>query len=523
MKLRSDSRFMACQHNQQESNGDRPVLRPTNKRVPHKGSSATMKSQGNKFSKTLCSTDYGKGSYSNFANKDSITMNRMYCTNSVAEDTSIRRSNDNFNKPWSISINDHATIENNPFDNGLKKMYLGLHKSKTFAQSLMTIISSGETSKVNSIADLDQHTPEKVTESQIIAPKPKKSTPFGNLLGIPTTCSITPDPETIEKTSFWNSLFIDSHEEGFGREEDRNIYRPKTSISKSLWKQNSFCPRTKDTSQCRSRTERFLSVPVTDEEIALESFIGTPKTLPRRLREFERKIKDTSVRHALKNIGKTIQANSVTGMTGFKSAMHDLMNGKTPPRAKSECRLSKIQLLSVANTLKTPSPSIEKFQFFGNEKRCDTVGTTNSNVIFGTPNVPTRFKNLLPVNTPDCNQTPDRMYTCPKKPRRKTLKGTAVIKTSIQLGLDGPTPFKQLDAAKKLDKYCHRMSGSILQFSENGTPLCDGAPCHKTPAKQNLVGKTRKLIFNFEEPVNSSHTKPQAPVKSSKNFRIVTK
>lgn len=452
MKFRSDSVMIAVEKTSQESSGDCPVLRPTKKSC-RKGSSASVNSLFKKFAQTLDVNTYTKGVDENFANKDSISMNRIYCQNSVAEDSPIRRSCENFKKPWSIFINDHATVENKPFDNGLKKMYLGLDKPRSFAKSLLKIVDSAEASKLSSLLDLDQRNPDQMTKSQIIAPTPKRATLSINLFAPPTTCSISPDPESVEKISFWNSLVGDDKDNSKLGREEINIFRPKSSTSKTFFTQKSYCGKGRSSiASTKSTAKRFLSVPVTDEEVALDSFVGTSKTLSRRIKKISRRIGDTSVMQIIKNIGTSIKPKSVTGMHGFKASMAALVNGYKIPKARSEFKLAKSEISSKGKISDMPSPSIEGLQTFDHEKRCVTHGAPTTNVISGTPDHLTRFKTLRPIKASDYSETPDNVHNVPKPMKRKTLKGSALIKTAIDL--NRASPFKQLDAANHLNKYC---------------------------------------------------------------------
>jgi len=514
MKLRSASHFLAAPENLEEGNGDRPVLKPTRK-CPAKSCTSVKPRFTNANQKSSSGDD--------FVMKDSMAMNRAYNCNTVADDAAIQRSRNNFYKPWAISINEHATIDNNKFDNGLKNMYLGLHKSKNVASSLLSIVGSKKSnasskspspshSRLNSIEDLCKKSEkDKMLTSQIIAPTPTKMpSPFGNLLGVPNmTKSITPDEETAQKTFFWSSLFSDANSETPDANNEDQIFRPITAVSKSFNRDVSKCVSSNKNTKV-AKVIKYLAVPVTEEECALDSITCSTRNSSRRLRSVKKGIKDTSVNNVIKNIGAVVKSDEVTGMKGLKTAMIDLMKGY---KRESFMTPNPAPLMTPS-----PSPSIADMEKCNkSQKICNKSKTATPGFILTKPDVNSRFKQLRTLELNRIN-TVESVGNSAKKCR--ILKGVQLTKNAIH-ELKTFSPFKQIDASGKLNKYCHKMSGSMFQFDAESLAMQTPPPMRSTPktciVKAKQVSKARTSMFNFEQPNFST------PNPTNKNFRIQTK
>jgi hypothetical protein len=355
MKLRSDSLFFQTLNSIAEGgSGDCPVLRPASKKLTKTQVSAN-RAYFNIPTDKSAHTEYNSDIFcTNFSNENSVSMNKAYSMNSLSNDSAIQNSRNQFYKPWSVWINGHPTVDNNKLDVGLKKMYLGLHKEekKSVALSVMSIIYSSNNSRDNSVKKIDQE-PENMATPQKIALKPTQASPVGNLLPVPSMVSISPctDEETVENESFWKSLWCDAQSENPETPEDQRISRPKSGVAtaRSFFKENTFLTVTPAT--CTSTFIpaglRSLSVPASQEELALEDFTSKGKKLPRALKGLYKQIQDTSVRNVIKNIGATLMPDKVSVMNGFGSAMTTLMRGSIKPTVESKCN-SKPGFLSVS-------------------------------------------------------------------------------------------------------------------------------------------------------------------------------
>jgi hypothetical protein len=272
----------------------------------------------------------------------------------MSEHNAIKNSGNQLYKPWSVLINGHPAVDNNKLDFGLKKMYLGLHKEekRSVTLSVMSIINSSKNSRGNSINKIEQE-PENMATPQVITQRSSRASPVGNLLPVPSMVSISPcaDVETFENDSFWNSLWGDVKNENPESPKDQNIFRPKSDVAKALsfLKENSFLIVTPATATSTSIPTGLecLSVPASQEELALGNFTGKGKNLPRALKVLNKKINDTSVRNVIKYIGTTLMPDKVSGMKGFRSAMTNLMGGSIKPTVESKCN-SKPGFLSVS-------------------------------------------------------------------------------------------------------------------------------------------------------------------------------
>ena len=515
MKLRTGSfLFQTLDSISMQGSGDCPVLRPAAKK-PTKSKVSANKSFFNirtdrsshahtEYHKDICCTD--------FANANSVSMNKAYSKNSVSEDSAIQNSRNQFFKPWSVFINGHATVDNNKLDVGLKKMYLGLHKKvkKSIALSLMSIIDSSKNSKANSkensILEIEQQ-PEKMATPQIISPKPTRASQLGKLLGVPSMVSITPcaDLETAENDCFWNGLWCDAQSETLGSPEDQNIFRPKSgsAISRSFFTSKTFLgtPATSTSTSIPARL-RFLSVPASQEELALENFTGKGKNLPRALKGLYKQIQDTSVRNVTKNIGTTLMSDKVSGMKGFKTAMTNLMRGPIKPTVESKCDIKPGFLSESPDTL-----------------TADKSRTSGSNVKREVSRkIDRRQTTLLPIDSSKWTKTPESVInTVPKKSPAKNLrilKSSPFSITSVQKNSDRDSPFRAVEAKGKLNQYCHKPTGSNFQ------PQQTKIPTEARVAQPKTVSNARIMIFNFEDPKSSMGGFAQR--KPSKNFRIQT-